>query len=265
MNSDKNTNNHTFFGSNPRYWIGKVVEVDKNSSQKILMSGGSWGYRYRVRLLADYSDKDTINDDDVFVAQALAPLTAGTGGAGRFETIKLSQNDMVLGIFLGADDTAPVILHAFIRSELVDQIEGIGTYPSGYTKKVQANALLKRQETSQTNTPITPIVEEKANKGNGKGRGAPVDQLKNMAGGTDKENAVGAFGSLSGDSDNLTREEKLKQLRDKTARRNASEGNRVGDIVDISEERAFEASLDAEIERARAGDRSGLDEALDIY
>ena len=259
MNSDKNTNNHTFFGSNPRYWIGKVVEVDKNSSQKILMSGGSWGYRYRVRLLADYSKRDTVPDDDVFVAQALAPLTAGTGGAGRFETIKLSQNDMVLGIFLGADDTAPVILHAFIRSELVDEIG------SGHTKKVQPNALLKTQETSQTNTPITPIVEEKANKGNGKGRGAPVDQLKNMAGGTDKENAVGAFGSLSGDSDNLTREEKLKQLRDKTARRNASEGNRVGDIVDISEERAFEASLDAEIERARAGDRSGLDEAIDIY
>ena len=64
---------------------------------------------------------------------------------------------------------------------------------------------------------------------------------------------------------NLTPEEKLKKLRDKTARRNASEGNRVGDIVDISEELAFEASLDAEIERARAGDRSGLDEALDIY
>ena len=262
MNSDKNTNNHTFFGSNPRYWIGKVVEVDKNSSQKILMSGGSWGYRYRVRLLADYSNQDTVKDDDVFVAQALAPLTAGTGGAGRFETIKLSQNDMVLGIFLGADDTAPVILHAFIRSQLVDQVEGIGTeYGSGHTKKVQPNALLKTQETSQTNTPITPIVEEKANKGNGKGKGAPVDQLKNLAGGTDEENAVGAFGGLSGDSDNLTREEKLKQLRDKTARRNASEGNRVGDIVDISEERAFEAS----IERARAGDRSGLDEALDIY
>ena len=39
----------------------------------------------------------------------------------------------------------------------------------------------------------------------------------------------------------------------------------MGDIVDISEERAFEASLDAEIERARAGDRSGLDDALELY
>ena len=211
MNLDKNTNNHTFFGSNPRYWIGKVVEVDKNPSQKILMSGGSWGYRYRVRLLADYSKRDTVPDDDVFVAQALVPLTAGTGGAGRSETVKLSQNDMVLGIFLGADDTAPVILHAFIKSEKAN-IDKIGT---GYTKKVQPNTLLKTQETSQTNTPITPIVEEKANKGNGKGKGAPVDQLGKLKGGTDEENAVGAFGGLSGDSDNLEREEKLKELKNK--------------------------------------------------
>ena len=76
------------------------------------------------------------------------------------------------------------------------------------------------------------------------------------------ENSVGTFGELSG---NLTKEEKLIQLRDKTARRNASEGNRVGDIVDISEERAFEAELDAEVERSRAGDRSGLDDALQLY
>ena len=112
---------------------------------------------------------------------------------------------------------------------------------------------------------IRLILELQASKGNGEGKAAPVGQLKNLAGGTDEENAVGAFGGLSGDSDNLTREEKLKQLRAKTAERNASEGNRVGDIVDISEERAFEASLDAEIERARAGDRSGLDDALELY
>ena len=47
---------------------------------------------------------------------------------------------------------------------------------------------------------MTPIVEPKASKGNGKGKGAPVGQLKNLAGGLDKENAVGAFGKLSGNS-----------------------------------------------------------------
>ena len=190
MSLDENKNKHTFFGDNPRYWIGKIVEIDKSGSQRTLMSGGSWGYRYRVRLLSDYSNKDTVKDDDVFVAQALVPLTAGTGGAARSETIKLSQNDMVLGIFLGADDTAPVILHAFVRTELVENDKSGSNYAvdTGFTGKVKP----------QTSTPVSPIVEPKASKGNGKGKGAPVGQLKNLAGGTDQENAVGAFGKLSG-------------------------------------------------------------------
>ena len=64
------------------------------------MSGDSWGYRYRVRILIDYSNQDTIKDDDVFTAQSFVPLTAGTGAAERLETLKLAQGDMVLGIFL---------------------------------------------------------------------------------------------------------------------------------------------------------------------
>ena len=200
MSLDENKNKHTFFGDNPRYWIGKIVEIDKSGSQRTLMSGGSWGYRYRVRLLSDYSNKDTVKDDDVFVAQALVPLTAGTGGAARSETIKLSQNDMVLGIFLGADDTAPVILHAFVRSELVKNDKSGSNYAvdTGFTEKVKPTNLLKDQEKSQTSTPVIPIVEPKASKGNGQGKSTPVGQLKNLAGGTDQENAVGAFGKLSG-------------------------------------------------------------------
>ena len=58
--------------------------------------------------------------------------------------------------------------------------------------------LLKDQEKSQTSTPVVPIVEPKASKGNGQGKSTPVGQLKNLAGGTDQENAVGAFGKLSG-------------------------------------------------------------------
>ena len=44
-------------------------------------------------------------------------------------------------------------------------------------------------------------------------------------------------------SDSSDRNSRLAELRRRTAERNASEGNRVGDIVDISEELAFEASL----------------------
>jgi len=260
MDFDEDTKKYSFLGENVTYWIGKLVST-KNGSQRTLMGGGSWGYRYRVRMLADYSNKDTVEDNDVFVAQALIPLTAGTGAAERSESINLSQGDMVLGIFLGPDRTAPFIIHAFTRGTEVEDDGSKFGIESGFTEKVKPG-LLEGQESSQTASASYPELKQNANKGNGKGKGAPVGQLGKLKGGLDEENSVGTFGELSG---NLTKEEKLKQLRDKTARRNASEGNRVGDIVDISEERAFEAELDAEVERSRAGDRSGLDDALQLY
>ena len=257
---DEDTKKYSFLGEGVTYWIGKLVST-KNGSQRTLMGGGSWGYRYRVRMLADYSNKDTVEDNDVFVAQALIPLTAGTGAAERSESINLSQGDMVLGIFLGPDRTAPFIIHAFTRGTDVEDDGSKFGIESGFTEKVKPG-LLEGQESSQTASASYPELKQNANKGNGKGKGAPIGQLGKLKGGLDEENSVGTFGELSG---NLTKEEKLKQLRDKTARRNASEGNRVGDIVDISEERAFEAELDAEVERSRAGDRSGLDDALQLY
>ena len=84
MNED--TKKYSFLGEGVTYWIGKLVST-KNGSQRTLMGGGSWGYRYRVRMLADYSNKDTVEDNDVFVAQSLLPLTAGTGAAERSESI----------------------------------------------------------------------------------------------------------------------------------------------------------------------------------
>tara|TARA_B100001989_G_scaffold109234_1_gene76656 strand:+ start:552 stop:1310 length:759 start_codon:yes stop_codon:yes gene_type:complete len=231
MSLDKNKNKHSFFGDNPRYWIGKIVEIDKSGSQRTLVSGGSWGYRYRVRLLADYSNQDAVKDDDVFVAQVLVPVTAGTGAAGRSETVKLSQNDMVLGIFLGADETAPVILHAFVRSSQWQPDNsgskfGVG---SGFTKKVKPG-LLKNQEKSETNVPAIPILEKKASKGNGKGKATPVGQLKNLAGGTDEENAVGAFGKLSGNAEPLTGVEKAQKL----ARERIESGKTIQQVKDAN-------------------------------
>ena len=44
------------FGENVSFWVGKIVNADKNPTQRTLMSGGSWGFRYRVRLVSDYSN-----------------------------------------------------------------------------------------------------------------------------------------------------------------------------------------------------------------
>ena len=187
---DSNKNKHSFFGEDIQYWIGKIVSVDDNGTQRTLVTGGSWGYRYRVRLVADYSNQDTVDDDTVFVAQALVPLTAGTGGADRSESIKLSQGDMVLGIFMGFDRTAPFILHAFTRNTKTE---------SGFTNDVLPG-LLEGQETSGTKISFTPKTVDTTSRGNGNGKGreVPFDQLQNLAGGTSEDNEVDAFGNLSG-------------------------------------------------------------------
>ncbi len=186
-------NKDGFFEDGVEFWIGRIVPFKE---QRELVSGDSWGYRYKVRILGDYSNNDTVEDKDVYTAQVLVPPTAGTGGAGRTETVKLSQGDLVLGVFLGPDKTSPAILHAFIRSDQVKNGTGKFDPISGLTKEV-GPGLMEKQEFSQTSLPNTPTLKKQASKGGGKGRKSPLGGLANLAGGLSKINSVGAFGKLS--------------------------------------------------------------------
>ena len=253
MDFDEDTKKYSFLGEGVTYWIGKLVST-KNGSQRTLMGGGSWGYRYRVRMLADYSNKDTVEDNDVFVAQSLLPLTAGTGAAERSESINLSQGDMVLGIFLGPDRTAPFIIHAFTRGTDVEDDGSKFGIESGFTEKVKPG-LLEGQESSQIASAAYPELKQNANKGNGKGKGAPISQLGKLKGGLDKENAVGAFGKLSGNSGNLEREEKLKELKNKGGSVNLS-----GSTAEQVERGSVNLSgMTAEQVRQRTAEYEGVD------
>jgi len=176
------------------FWIGRIVPFKE---QRELVSGGSWGYRYKVRILSDYSNNDTVEDKDVYTAQVSVPTTAGTGAAGRMETVKLSQGDLVIGVFLGPDRTSPVILHAFIRSDQVKFGNGKFDPISGFTEEVKPG-LLEKQEFNQTSLPNFPTLKVQANKGGGKGRKPPLDQLTNL--GLSGNPVVGALGKLSGGS-----------------------------------------------------------------
>ena len=186
-------NKNGFFGDGVEFWIGRIVPFKE---QRALVSGDSWGYRYKVRILGDYSNNDTVEDKDVFTAQVLVPPTAGTGGAGRTETVKLSQGDLVIGVFLGPDKTSPVILHAFIRSNLVEFGDGKTDPIGGLTEEVKAG-LMEKQEFSQASLPNTPTLKPEANKGTGKGRKSPLGGLANLAGGLSNMPVVGAFGKLA--------------------------------------------------------------------
>tara|TARA_A100001391_G_scaffold205288_1_gene204771 strand:+ start:1694 stop:2632 length:939 start_codon:yes stop_codon:yes gene_type:complete len=78
----------------PEIWIGKVVGFD---SQKDQIENG-WGWRYKVRIMGDNSDVDNVTDDQLSYAYSSLPTTAGSGGAYKLRSVRISQGDTVHGI-----------------------------------------------------------------------------------------------------------------------------------------------------------------------
>ena len=83
------------YGKKPlENWFGKVVGFD---SQKDQIENG-WGWRYKVRIMGDNSDVDNVTDDQLSYAYSLLPTTAGSGGAYKLRSVRISQGDTVHGI-----------------------------------------------------------------------------------------------------------------------------------------------------------------------
>ena len=83
------------YGKKPlELWIGKVVGFD---SQKDQIENG-WGWRYKVRIMGDNSDVDNVTDDQLSYAYSSLPTTAGSGGAYKLRSVRISQGDTVHGI-----------------------------------------------------------------------------------------------------------------------------------------------------------------------
>ena len=87
-------------------WIGKVVSFDSQADQ---VTGQGWGWRYKVRIMGDYSEQDGIEDRDVVYAMVMLPVTAGSGAREMMQTPRISQGDTVIGRFLAEDNQAPII------------------------------------------------------------------------------------------------------------------------------------------------------------
>ena len=83
------------YGKKPlESWTGKVVGFD---SQKDQIENG-WGWRYKVRIMGDNSDVDNVTDDQLSYAYSSLPTTAGSGGAYKLRSVRISQGDTVHGI-----------------------------------------------------------------------------------------------------------------------------------------------------------------------
>tara|TARA_S200000501_G_scaffold155719_1_gene146947 strand:- start:856 stop:1443 length:588 start_codon:yes stop_codon:yes gene_type:complete len=163
---------------NKDFWIGKVVAFDSQADQ---VTGQGWGWRYKVRIMGDYSEQDGIEDKDVIYAMVLLPATAGSGAREMMQTPRISQGDTVIGRFLADDDQAPIIDGVLPRTKSDKMGEGKFDQKRGFTEGT-VEGLLGGQEFNENDNVSTPGLKtcKGVQKGAGIGRNTPINALNKM-------------------------------------------------------------------------------------
>ncbi len=165
-----------FFGESPEFWIGKVVSID---AQKQTAQGFSWGWRYKVRIFGTYSNSDTIEDADCHTAMVMLGVTDGSGGGGRTRAVRITQHDIVFGLFMAPDQNFPVIMGVLGRTKKTRNFGGKFGILSGFTKFLQ-RGLTENQEFNECDSVNIPKVLEKSTTGTGTGKQVNQTQLANI-------------------------------------------------------------------------------------
>ena len=172
-----------FFGKDPlKFWLGKVVGFHAQAEQ---VSGQGWGWRFKVRIMGDYSEQDGIDDQNVVSAMCLIPTTAGSGGREMMQTPRISQGDTVLGIYMSDDEQGPAILAVLPRTIFSKDNGGKFDSIAGYTDNTVAG-IAEGQEYNEQDNVLTPRRGISGSgghttaKGNGTTRKTPTNALAKM-------------------------------------------------------------------------------------
>ena len=147
-------NSNSQYGKTPlESWVGTVVSYD---AQKEQIEGG-WGWRYKVRIMGDNTNTDQITDQQLSYAYVLLPTTAGSGGAFKMRSVRISQGDFVYGVRGGGAGAPTMILGVFPRTS--QQSSGSGNFAntSGFTGGLKKTKTLSGEFNEQKG-PATPNV-----------------------------------------------------------------------------------------------------------
>jgi len=170
-------NSKSIYGKTPlESWVGTVVSYD---SQKEQIEGG-WGWRYKVRIMGDNTNTDQITDEQLGYAYVLLPTTAGSGGAYKMRSVRISQGDFVYGIRGGGAGAPTMILGVFPRTAGQESGSGNFSNVSGFTGELQKTKILDGEFNEQTGpqTPGTnPVGPKNYNKALAKNPAPAVEQL----------------------------------------------------------------------------------------
>ena len=148
------TNSKSIYGKTPlESWVGTVVAF---SSQKDQIEGG-WGWRYKVRIMGDNTNTDQITDQQLSYAYVLLPTTAGSGGAFKMRSVRISQGDFVYGVRGGGAGAPTMILGVFPRTSQQSSGSGNFSNTSGFTGGLKKTKTLSGEFNEQKG-PATPGV-----------------------------------------------------------------------------------------------------------
>ena len=173
-----------FFSGGAEFWIGKVVDIE---AQKTTAQGFSWGWRYKVRIFGTYSNSDNIEDKDCHTAMVMLGVSDGSGGAGRTRAVRITQHDIVFGLFMAPDQNFPVIMGVLGRTRKTRNFGGKFGVLTGFTKNL-IRGLTENQESNECDSVNIPKVVENSKKGDGVGREVNQTQLEQMGESTTESN-----------------------------------------------------------------------------
>ena len=173
-----------FFSDGAEFWIGKVVDIE---AQKTSAQGFSWGWRFKVRIFGTYSNSDNIEDKDCHTAMVMLGVTDGSGGAVRTRAVRITQHDIVFGLFMAPDQNFPVIMGVLGRTRKTRNFGGKFGVLTGFTKNL-IRGLTENQEFNECDSVNIPKVVENSKQGDGVGREVNETQLEQMGESTTESN-----------------------------------------------------------------------------
>ena len=172
------SNRKTKYGEHDvKFWIGTVVAF---ASQEKQIEDG-FGWMYKVRVDGDHAvGADSIKDEQLSYAYCILPTTAGSGGAFKLRSVRISQGDTVFGVRGGGKNAPHFIIGVFPRTRLTKNSSGNFGMLSGFYGALKKNKTLSGEFNDQVGpaTPgVTPISPKNFNKANAKEPSKQVEQL----------------------------------------------------------------------------------------
>lgn len=124
------------------HYLGVVVNFKEQKEQ---VTGSGHGWRYKVAIMDSYSSTVDIKDSEIEYAIALLPCTAGSGGANRSQSVRISQGDVVVLIKISG---IPHIVGLYGRTSRIKYGTGRFDAKPGFFGKQQPRNLQGRGENS---------------------------------------------------------------------------------------------------------------------